>query len=375
MEAEAQKMVSEISEKVAEKVLQPITESVMEKIMEKLPEPQNFQSSEEKQVEAEKKAAEAFSELGNGKVKALTTGGSTSGAEFIPTYIAEHIERVASSTGLVDKYARRWPMQGSKENIPTASSVSSYRVAEGAKITSSQPTTGAINLSSKTLGVIIPVSKKMLQNASPKLVAALGMLAGEAFAKLRDQWALLGLGSGEGVFQHASVPGVTMASTMTTYAKVTPEDLLDVIDKVDEDVSTDKLRWVHSRSVLNILRRLRAQIEDDKQDFLFSGFGQSTPPTIWDIPYSLSPIMPKKSDGSQADKKFMALVNFDKIIRGEDQPYTVSMSDQATITDVNGTDLINMFEQEMVALKYTVEEDIQLADPAKAFAWLKTAAS
>jgi HK97 family phage major capsid protein len=148
-----------------------------------------------------------------------------------------------------------------------------------------------------------------------------------------------------------------------------------MIDKVDENISDDRLRWVLSRSVLNVFRRLRAVVGTDEQGFLFQGFGQSTPPTLWDIPYSLSPIMPRTSDAEQAGKKFMALVDFNKVILGSDVDYQIEMSEQATITDTDGSTLINLFEQNMVALKVSAEIDIQLADPTKAFAWLKTAAS
>jgi HK97 family phage major capsid protein len=223
--------------------------------------------------------------------------------------------------------------------------------------------------------VLIPFSKKLLMGANSNVVDVLNMLAGEALAKLEDQWALLGLGVGEGVFQHASVPGVILGSGDTTYAKTEAEDLLDMIDLVDDNVSEDKLRWVLSRSVLNAFRKQRAVVGTDKQGFLFQGFGSQIPATMWDIPYSLSPIMPKTSDSSQAGKKFMALVDFSSIFFGDVQNYTMEISDQATITDTDGSTLINLFEQNMVALKVTGEIDIALANAAKAFAWLKTAAS
>ena len=363
-------------QKVAELVTPAVTESVIGKIKEDVTVKAAIHGAPDEKSEALKKSAEAFQKLAHGEVKALTTGGSTAGAELVPTVVADQLIHTAEKVGLVRQYANRWPMQSVKENVPSATSVSAYRVAEGVKISSSVPTTGAVSFDAKTVGVLIPVSKKLLLGATPALIQRLTSLAGEALAKLEDQWALLGLDTGEGVFQHASVGGVTMGSGDTTYAKADAEDLLDVMDKVDASViGNPKLRWVLHPTVLNVFRRLRAAVSTDKQGFLFQGFGESTPPTLWDIAYSLSPVMPNTAEESQAAKKFVALADFNNVMYGDLKNYTFSISDQATITDTNGSTLINLFEQEMVALKVSGEIDIQLAEPSKAFAYLKTAAS
>jgi HK97 family phage major capsid protein len=379
MNEESKKIVEEIKSSLLDTVTPAVTEKVFDRLMDELPNRKDLfgnGNSADTEVKKQKEdAAAAIKSLAHGEVKALTTGGSTSGAEFVPTYVSSEIVRIAENVGLVRRYARKWPMQGSKENVPTADAVTAYRVTEGSKITSSQPGTGSVSLSSKTVGVLIPFSRKLLQNATPQVVDVLNALAAEALAKLEDKWALVGLSAGEGVLGHASVPGVTMATGDVTYAKATAEHLLDMIDKVDDSISEERLRWVLSRSVFNALRKQRAAVGSDKQGFLFQGFGNSTPPTMWDIQYSLSPVMPKTSEGSQNNKKFMALVDFGSIIHGDEQKYSLEISEQATITDTDGSTLINLFEQNMVAVKVSGEIDIQLANAAKAFATLKTANS
>lgn len=379
MNDETKQVVDEIKSSVIETVTPAVTEDVVKRLKEELPLRKDLfgagNSADAELKEQKDAAVEALKKIGNGQIKALTAGGSTSGTELVPTYVTGEIVRVAEQNGLVRRYARKIPMQGNKVNFPTADSVTAYRVNEGSKITSSEPTTGTLPLSSKTVGVIIPFSRKLLQNATVSTVDMLNMLAGQALAKLEDQWGLLGLTAGEGVLQHASVPGVTLGSGDTTYAKATPEDLLDVIDKVDDNVilnPQNSLRWVLSLSMLNAFRKQRAAVGADLQGFLFQGFAGSTPATMWDIPYSLSPIMPKTTDGSQNNKKFMGLVDFANIYFGDDQTYSLEISEQATITDTDGNTLINLFEQNMVAIKVTGEIDIQLANPDKAFAYLKT---
>lgn len=310
------------------------------------------------------------------RTKALSAGTSTSGSELVPTYVSDQIITVAQKYGLVRKYGRSWPMQGINENIPTMTTLSAYRLAgDTAAITASQPTTGAVQLRAKTVGVIVPVSKVLLMNATANVVDAITMLAGKAIAKLEDQWGLLGLDGGEGVFQTAGVPVVTMGSSLTTYDKATAENLLDMLDVIDENFLGPTMRWAMSLSLLNVFRRLRSVVGTDKQGFLFQGFGDAIPSTMWDIPYDTTFVMPKVSDNSQAGTKFLALVDYENLIHGDAMQYTMEVSDQATVTDTDGHTLINLFQQNMVALKVWGLIDIQLSNPTKAHAVLETAAS
>jgi len=327
------------------------------------------------EAESKKAAAEYLSKLAKGDrtaTKALSAGTSTSGSELVPTYVSDQIITLAQKYGLIRQRAKKWPMQGINENIPTLSTLTAYRLAgDTAAITSSQPTTGALQLRAKTVGVIIPVSKVLLENATADLVDAISDLAAKAIAKLEDQWGLLGLGSGEGVFQTSGVPVTTLASA-TTYSGATAEDLLSMLDQIDENFLSPSMRWALSLSVLNVFRRLRAAVSTDKQGFLFEGFGGSLPPTMWDVPYDTTAVMPKTSDGSQAAKAFLALVDYDNVIYGDSKQYQMEISDQATITDTDGSTLINLFQQNMVALKVYGLVDIELSNPTKAFSILKT---
>lgn len=354
-----------------EQVAQGLTESVIEKVLERIPEQKNVISRDQEVVDAKKQFAQGLKSLEAGEIKAMSSGTATEGAEMMPTHIADQMERVQAATGLVDKYATKWPMVGGKENIPTASSVVGYRVDENGRITTSQPVTGTVSLSSKTAAVIIPVSKKLLRNASPKLVDALMILAGEAFATLKDKWALLGLASGEGVFQNTSVPVVTMSSGDTAFSDITPEYLLDLDGAIDENVNEEGLRYVFSRSVRNLLLKQRNSVSGD---FLFMGYGAQLPPSMWNIPYSTSPVMPKVAD-SAVSTKFAALVDFKKIIDALETSMVVEKADQGVISASNGTTTHNLFQDNMVALKFSMDMDLQLADPDKAFSVLKTAAA
>ena len=387
MDPKEQKRLEE-EQKAMEAVVAAVTEKSVPMILQKIKDDKPFRKEIfggrdiDKNVDLEdqkKSAAEYMQKLVGGDknaTKALSAGTSTSGSELVPTYVSDSIITVAQKYGLVRKYANHWPMQGINENIPTMSTVTAYRLAgDTAAVTASQPTTGAVQLRAKTVGVIVPVSKVLLQNATANVVDAITMLCGKAIAKLEDQWGILGLDTNEGVFQTTGVPGVTLDPGSTTYKKVVAENLLDMLDSIDENFLGEKMRWVLSLSVLNNFRRLRSVVGSDKQGFLFQGFGEAVPATMWDIPYDTTAVMPRNSDVSQAGTKFLALVDYDNLIHGDAMQYTMEISDQATITDTDGHTLINLFQQNMVALKVWGLIDIQLSNPTKAFCTLATSAS
>lgn len=359
-----------------------ITEDVMKELEKRQPNRKAIfgggDNGEEKALTEQKEvAAEYFQKLGRREsTKALSNGASGNGVELVPTYVSDKFIGVAQKYGLVRRKATKWPMQGINENVPTISALAAYRLAaDTTKITSNQPTTGAVALAAKRVGVIVPVSKVLLQNSTVNLVDAIVSLAAKATAKLEDKWGLLGLASGEGIFQTTGVPSVTLASGATTYDKLTPENLLDMLDVIDENFYGENMSWAMSLSMLNILRRIRAAVGSDKQGFLVQGVAGMSPNTLWDIPYDLNAVMPKKADGSQAGKAFMALVDWDNVLFGDRMQYTVELSDQATITDTDGSTLINLFEQEMVAIKISGQIEIKVTNPTLAHAKIITAAS
>lgn len=388
--AARESLIKEVSERVTETVTPAVTEKSVDIILEKIKNEKPLRKalfggehSEEGNDLQEKKqiATDFLKALGNRQsTKALTTTGTATGAELVPTLIADQFITVAQDYGLARKYARRFPMNDKiLENIPTIGSIAAYRnLADGAVISSQVPSTGAVSLHALTAAVIIPVTKVLLQQATFDLGAVFAYLAGKAFARMEDQWALPGVNSGEGVMLNGSVPVATLASGKTTYAQASATDLLSVENLLDENFVADdsnKLRWAMSRSVLNVFRSERAVVGTDKQGFLLPGYGDNTPPTLWGHPYDTTAVMPKTSAGSQNGTPFMALVDWDNVILGDCKEYVLEISDQSTITDTDGSTLINLFQQNMVALKFWGLIDIKLSNPSKAFGVLKTSAS
>lgn len=368
--------MNEEVQKVLEELKGGITKDVFEKLMAELPNRKDIfggQGKEAKALESREKSAEYLKALYEGdsaRLKAMSVGTNTDGGYLAPDYFASEVIRVAGNYGLVRRFARPWQMSGKTEKVPTAGSVTTYRVNEKAKATASQPTIGQVTLTAKKLVAMIPVSNELLEDANINLVDLLTILAGESLSKKEDDWGLNGLASGEGILQNASVPILTLGSGDVTYGAADFNDLLDAMNLVDEN-AIGNARWVSSFSVFNAFRK----IQDTTHEPILQNPGGGQPATLWNFPVTFSPVMPKTTDGSQAGKKFMTLANFDYMMFGDRKQVSVEISREATITDTDGSTAINLFEQDMSAVRVIERVDIQLAMPDLAFAVLKTAAS
>lgn len=355
-----------------EKLMQEVVEKTAEKVLSSLPNRKDVFAGDQKDnaIEAKGKTAEFIKAVyanDLAKVKALSEGTATEGAELVPEYFASEIVRLAPNYGVVRKYARNFVMPAPTVKIPTASTVTAYRVAEKSAITSSMPATSQVTLTAKKLAVLVPMSNELLKDANVNTVDLLTSLSAEAFAKAEDTWGFNGVNSGEGIFLNSSVPAHTMATDMDAYTDVTADDLLSALSLLDESALSNA-KWYMSFSVFNVIRGLK----DDYGRYIVQEPAGGQPATLWNLPIVFVRTMPKTSDSSQANKPFIAVGDLNYMIFGDMRQYEISISKDASIVDTDGSTTINLFQQDMSAVRVIERVDIQLAEADKAFAVIKT---
>ncbi len=367
-------IVEQITSEVAKQVTPGITKEVLASVKDGLAELRNIRDEAAEKKEMQTKSADflrAVVSNDRAKIKDLSGGSTNEGAELVPEYFSSEIIRVANKYGVVRRNARRMPLAG-KTNFPTASGVVAYRVEGMAKITTSAPSTDNVTLDPQKLAALVPVDNDLLADANVDVVDLIALLAGEALAKKEDEWGILGLAATEGIFQNSSVPSRDMGSGLDAYDDATWSDLLLMQNLLDED-AVEGAKYLMSRSLWNTFRA--KTIGDDDARYIFQDPGQNTPPTIWSLPVEWSKVMPKPSDVSQANKPFVALANFDYMMFGDRKQVTLDVTTEATVTSTDGNTSLNLFERDMSAVRLIERIDIELAEAAKAFAVLTTAAS
>jgi len=170
------------------------------------------------------------------------------------------------------------------------------------------------------------------------------------------------------VLNNTSVNSVTLAGT--TFAGLTADDLLDMIDKTPESVLDGAKFYMH-RSILSIVRKLKASTSGV---YIFEGPQGDAPATIWGYPVVTTDVLPASTD-TAANKKFIIFGNLKKgAIFGDKQSIQVKLLDEATITDTDGQTAINLAQQDCIAMRFVERVGYVLALPT-AVTVLKTHAS
>jgi HK97 family phage major capsid protein len=201
-------------------------------------------------------------DLGDEIHKALNASElSAGGALIVPEYAAEIIELLRSRTVVRAAGARTMPMNNGALTIrkQTVGSTASY-VGESQDIGITQPETGQIDMTSKKLAAIVPISNDLLQfTAGPSadefvrddLVMEISIREDRAF--LRDD----GTQHTPRGMRHWATPANILASAGTTSDNI-EEDFKDLINALENaDVRLIRPAWFMHPSRKNHLRNLR----------------------------------------------------------------------------------------------------------------------
>lgn len=163
---------------------------------------------------------------------ALESGTGSAGGFSVPQYIAQQfIDNLRNATRFIEAGAMTMPIEGPTSIVRTTGDPQAGWRAENADFAEGDPTFGVINLTPKTLGVIVKVPFELLQdsvNIDQALERALvGAMAGEL-----DRACLFGSGSGEeplGLALRSGISTVEMGEDGGT-----PGDYDDLIDALFE---------------------------------------------------------------------------------------------------------------------------------------------
>jgi HK97 family phage major capsid protein len=312
---------------------------------------------------------EVTDDLAFGK-KDLDTTTDGSGDELVPDGFGSEVIRIAQKVGVARQNSRVIQLPTKIYTLPTMGDATGYRIDEKAVITASSPVTGGITFTAKKLAGMVIATKECIEDANVDVMNWIGTLLAEAIAKKEDEWAFLGLAGTEGIFRNASVPVLTLGSGDVTFAASNLDDVLAGLSLISDDVEGNQ-KLLMSRSMLNHFRGLK----DTYGQYLLQTPAAVMPSQIWDTPYILSSVMPKTSDNSQADAPFMAAYDPRYLMIGDRRTLSLEFSKDATVTSSDGSTKIDLFSQDMVAIKVTERIDIQLAQADKAFVRYETAAS
>lgn len=295
-------------------------------------------------------------------MKAMDTTEDGSGADAgytIPEPLANEVLRIVSvGYGRARQlFGYNLLTQGNTKRVTAlGATLSVFWTDEGEKKQSSQPSFDLVTLSLKKLAVIVPMTEEVVEDSGVDLTALVAQLIREAIDKEVDLQFFMGDGTvWTGIFKDTTIPTNELANNVTI-SGLRPEDIIGLAD--DTPISPNN-KYYMSRTVLSKVRVLR-QNADGTGDYLYNVLGNGGTSnsgvqggTLNGYPVEIIEAAPSAaSAGTDGNKPIMMFGDLKTgVAYGEKSDIRFKLLDQATITDVDGETVINLAEQDMIALR------------------------
>ncbi|MDP2654892.1 MAG: phage major capsid protein [Candidatus Omnitrophota bacterium] len=305
-------------------------------------------------------------------LKDMSGATGAAGGYLIDTELAAEVAHLQTEYGVARREFFTTPLtKGSILINNLATDVSVYWTTETSAKTSSEVAIGQVELVLKKIAVIVPMSDELLEDDEIDLVGFLTSRIAEGMAKKEDEAFFKGdgtstYGSFTGILLNSSVNEVEMAAA--TFSSIDADDLIDMVDATPQGAHANGKFYMH-RTIMSFVRKLK----DSDNRYIYQAPSDGGPATIWGYPVVLVEAMPAKAD-SAAETAFVAFGDLKKACwLGYKQGLRVAISDQATVRNTAANADIDLFRQDMTALR-VVERVGFVVVVATAITVLKTAA-
>lgn len=284
--------------------------------------------------------------------KALITTPNANGGFLVDTELASEIQRLATEYGVARREMNVVTLSKNSLRIPTAlTDINVYWTGESVAKTSTAPTFAQETLTLGKLAAIVPMTDEFIEDVEFDIFGYISEVAAEKIAEKEDLAFFTGDGSSTyneitGLLESTNVNEVVL--TGTTFASLDADDLLDLKDATHPAGIVNGKYYMH-RTIMSHIRKLK----DNEGMFVYQAPSATGPGTIWGYPVVEVEVMPSLSD-SAAETSFVLFGNLRRSswIGLKASGLSVDISNQATVRNVADNADINLFEQDMSALRF-----------------------
>lgn len=328
-------------------------------------------------VESKKKFIDDVKLIARGEKAAYLTVNDQTGGYLVPTEVHGEIMRIAETTGIVARDARNMGATDLEIPIYTGEAMQGNYVSEDGTTTETQNDLGVARLKAQTWMTIVRLSNKLIAKANVNVADWLIALVAEGLAYRLDREGFMGgtyAGSPfVGLLSSSAVTTQTLASTLTGFEDLTPEEASIAIGSVPTS-ALDRAAFYFHRTVWARIRTQKSGSEYVfKQDnasiaSLRRESGIQPVGEILGYPVYTTDVLPAYS-ASAISTKFGVFGNLNlALVRGEDGPMSVLRSENATVGGVS------VYERNQTAMRFTQDNAVSVM-LGEAAVVLKTAAS
>ncbi len=289
-------------------------------------------------------------------LKELTTadGSSPYGGYVVSAELSAEIRHLITEHGV----ARREMMnvqlaKNSYKANNLVTDVSVVWVDEAAAIASKQVVLGQVELELKKLGAIVTLTSELIEDEEVDLFSFVGSRIAEKLAEAEDLAFFKGdgtatYGSFTGLLRNTNINSVTMASTKTTFASVTTDDLIDMQDATPAGALGNAKYYMH-RSIMSVIRKLKATTNE----YIYTPISAQGPASLAGYPVVLVEAMPAKS-ATAVSTAFILFGDLKKAcILGYKGAIKAKRFDAGVVRNVADNADINLISTDREAIRWT----------------------
>lgn len=272
----------------------------------------------------------------------------------------DEIISIPNQFGLARQLCTIKPMTSDKRNFPKVTSgLTPYASIEGVALTGSQEVFSQIQLSTKKISVIAPMTNELLDDAAFPLEQELFNSAFTGIGQIEDTGFLVGYGSyftgitgtsGIGSLT-ASVTGALSSASLSAEIGDKLADMISTVESANTNYDKNGVFIMHP-SVKNQIRKLK----NTQGDYIFNQGNPATayPDTVFGKPVYVSNVMPAIST-TTSGTKMIIYGDPKQVFMGIRKEVEIKLSDQGVV----GSD--SFFEKDMSGYRFIERVDIQVA--------------
>lgn len=289
---------------------------------------------------------------------ALQSNELQSGGALVPERWTMELIDLYRPMTVIRRNSREVPLVGGSDNLPVKTKgVGGHYIGEGQDILVDEPEFGAVRLVERQMAVLVPVSNKLLRNASMAVDVMVRDDIVEGFAQTEDIHFLRAPGTGPGpkgirhwVPAEHLIPA--LGGTTPSIAQIDSGARSAELALLNNNVPMVNVRWIMAPRVFTYLRDLR----DDNGNLVYASL--SLPSPNWKgYPVEVTTQVPFTLGGT-TDESEIYLVAFAQSVVADS--YRVSVDANAAATYRSGSELISAYSRDQTVIRALAGHDYAL---------------
>lgn len=284
---------------------------------------------------------------------------------LIPTEVANEIVKGLTKPSAALQLMRKVTMSSKETKMPVLDTLpEAYWVGSDTSMKQTTQVSWANKmLVAEELAVVVPIAENVLEDSTYDIWGEVRPLLIEAFGRKIDQATLFGTNKPAGWTDAAIVPGAIAASNALANGSITDADLAEHINQlmalVEED-GYDVTGFASRRNLRSLLRGMR-DLNGNPMFTMSVRDDNTAEPTIYGEPVAFV------DNGSWDDSAALTIAgDWNKAIIGLRKDITFKMFTEGVVSDEAGNVVLNLMQQDSVALRAVMRVAYAVATPINA---------